>query len=51
MLQGTNIVFGGDVDIDEKYVAPTVLGDVKKDDPVMREEIFGPILPVIKVST
>jgi len=43
-------VVGGTADRDDKYIAPTVLAGVKPDAPVMDEEIFGPILPVIKVS-
>ncbi|OQR79355.1 aldehyde dehydrogenase [Tropilaelaps mercedesae] len=49
MIQGANVVLGGEVNPNERYVAPTILGDVKKDDAIMKEEIFGPILPIIKV--
>ena len=42
------IVFGGSVDMDKKYISPTLLMDVKLDDAVMQEELFGPILPIIK---
>lgn len=35
----------------ERYLAPTVLRDVAPDSPVMREEIFGPILPIIEVTS
>lgn len=45
--QGYEVVCGGEVDIEERYVAPTVLRNVQPDAAVMREEIFGPILPVI----
>lgn len=34
-------------DAEDLYVAPTILTDVSWEDPVMQEEIFGPILPVI----
>ena len=34
----------------ERYIAPTILTDVDVNAPVMREEIFGPILPVLKVD-
>ena len=44
------IAFGGDFDREERYLAPTVLRDVSIDDPVMGEEIFGPILPIVTVS-
>ncbi|MBU1098365.1 MAG: aldehyde dehydrogenase [Bacteroidetes bacterium] len=46
MLHG-KIVFGGEVDINEKYLSPTIIDDVKTEFPVMQEEIFGPILPVL----
>jgi aldehyde dehydrogenase (NAD+) len=41
------IAIGGKVSEKEKYISPTLLIDVKATDPVMQEEIFGPILPVM----
>ena len=41
------VVFGGEVNVEERYIAPTVLIDVEADSLIMREEIFGPILPVL----
>jgi aldehyde dehydrogenase (NAD+) len=41
------IVTGGKIDAENTYVAPTVIKDIKPDDPVMQEEVFGPVLPVI----
>ncbi|MEE2788537.1 MAG: aldehyde dehydrogenase family protein [Myxococcota bacterium] len=41
---------GGTGDADTLYIAPTVLTGVSHDSPVMAEEIFGPILPVLKVD-
>jgi aldehyde dehydrogenase (NAD+) len=49
LLAGGRVVTGGGTDRDAKYIAPTVLADVPPDAPVMAEEIFGPILPVIAV--
>ena len=46
-LANGRILFGGQHDAAERYIAPTVLTDVSLDSPVMQEEIFGPILPVI----
>jgi aldehyde dehydrogenase (NAD+) len=43
-------VVGGTSDRSERYLAPTVLAGVKPDAPVMEDEIFGPILPVLPVS-
>jgi aldehyde dehydrogenase (NAD+) len=47
LLKAGTIHSGGDVDIKEKYIAPTIIDDIKPEDPVMQEEIFGPILPVM----
>lgn len=44
------ILWGGQYDADDLYIAPTVLADVPADAPVMQEEIFGPILPVLEVA-
>ncbi len=41
------VVFGGDTDAEERYFGPTVLDNVSPDSPVMQEEIFGPIFPVL----
>jgi aldehyde dehydrogenase (NAD+) len=46
LLHG-KIVMGGDMDDDEKYIAPTLIDEVQPDFPVMQEEIFGPILPIM----
>lgn len=42
------IVFGGVVDFEQRYISPTIMKDVTLTDMVMEDEIFGPILPVIK---
>lgn len=42
------IAIGGQIDKSDRYIAPTVVINVKHDDPsLMGDEIFGPILPVI----
>lgn len=46
LADGT-IYHGGDYDKSERYLAPTILTDVRVDSAVMTEEIFGPIFPVI----
>lgn len=45
------VAIGGDSDADTRYIAPTVLTGVAADDVVMDEEIFGPILPVLRVDS
>ncbi|KAH9478226.1 Aldehyde dehydrogenase family 3 member A2 [Psilocybe cubensis] len=45
------IAFGGEINKDSKYIAPTVVTDVKADDSLMSEEIFGPVLPIVPVDS
>lgn len=47
LLQHGTITFGGEVVASEKYIAPTIIDDVEPGFPIMQEEIFGPILPVL----
>ena len=49
LLDSGEVVAGGRVDREDLYMAPTVLGNVDPSSPVMAEEIFGPILPVVSV--
>jgi aldehyde dehydrogenase (NAD+) len=51
VAEGATVVAGGATDAADRYVAPTILTDVRPDAPVMREEIFGPILPVLPVRS
>jgi acyl-CoA reductase-like NAD-dependent aldehyde dehydrogenase len=44
---GLRLVSGGRYDADKRYLEPTVVTDIPEHAPVMNEEIFGPILPVI----
>ena len=44
---GARVEVGGETDAAERYVAPTVLSGVGWEMPVMAEEIFGPVLPVL----
>jgi aldehyde dehydrogenase (NAD+) len=43
-------MFGGQHDRTTRYIAPTVLADVSPDEPVMQEERFGPVLPILEVG-
>ena len=49
--EGHEIVIGGQVDEARMKLAPTVILNPDIDTPVMQEEIFGPVLPVIEVSS
>ncbi len=46
-LTNGSIISGGQTDRQDLYIAPTLLDDIAWDDPIMQDEIFGPVLPVI----
>lgn len=47
LINSGKVVIGGSVDESRRFIEPTVLVDVSPDSPVMNEEIFGPVLPVL----
>tara|TARA_B100000795_G_scaffold269896_1_gene260985 strand:+ start:1525 stop:2889 length:1365 start_codon:yes stop_codon:yes gene_type:complete len=51
MLDSTKIYHGGDTDREQRYIAPTLMHNISFEDAIMQEEIFGPILPVIKYKS
>jgi len=46
--KGANIAWGGESDKTQRFLHPTILTDVPEDALAMQEEIFGPILPILK---
>lgn len=46
LIAGETVLYGGENDGAEK-IAPTLLDNITKGSPIMQEEIFGPILPII----
>jgi aldehyde dehydrogenase (NAD+) len=50
LLESGTVVVGGQVDRADRYVAPTILRDVPPEAPIMQDEIFGPILPILPVA-
>lgn len=50
LLESGTAVVGGEHDASTRYLAPTVLRDVMPESPVMQEEIFGPVLPILSVN-
>ncbi|MGB3724651.1 MAG: aldehyde dehydrogenase family protein [Glaciecola sp.] len=49
-LEDQNVVFGGKVDIENKYISPTIVVNPDVNSPLMQEEIFGPIIPIVSFS-
>ncbi|KMQ50749.1 betaine aldehyde dehydrogenase [Chitinispirillum alkaliphilum] len=51
LIDCKKVVHGGTTDPEDKFIAPTIMTNVSLDDPVMKEEVFGPILPVLTYTT
>lgn len=47
LIEPKKVLFGGETDIDSRYIAPTLIEEDNLDSALMSEEIFGPILPII----
>lgn len=50
LLDKGTILTGGKTDPSQNYISPTIIDNIEWEDPVMQDEIFGPILPVIEFS-
>ncbi|XP_034289582.1 aldehyde dehydrogenase family 3 member B1 [Pantherophis guttatus] len=50
LLECGRVAIGGETDECERYIAPTVMADVKEWMPIMQEEVLGPILPIFNVG-
>lgn len=51
LLQNETIIFGGKNTADDFYIAPTLIDEPKLDSSIMKEEIFGPILPLLSYES
>ena len=47
MLEGVPVAFGGEYNIDECYISPTIVDNPSLESNLMQDEIFGPILPIL----
>ena len=47
LMTDTHVLQGGDIDEADRYIAPTIVDEVDWEHPIMKEEIFGPILPIM----
>ena len=50
LLQGNQILFGGQTDKTDCYIAPTILDEPALTSAIMAEEIFGPLLPILSYT-
>lgn len=47
----SKVIFGGEYNIEEKYIAPTIVLNATYEDASMQEELFGPIVPVMEYES
>jgi aldehyde dehydrogenase (NAD+) len=50
LMAGQEVAFGGATQAEDCYIEPTVLRNVSPDSPIMEAEIFGPVLPVLRIK-
>lgn len=50
LLKDGRCVMGGRWDQSDRYIAPSLMVDVPETSPLLKEEIFGPILPIIGID-
>ena len=51
MLEGVDVIYGGDIKKEDCYLSPTLIDEPSLESPVMADEIFGPILPILEYET
>ena len=51
MIEREKVIFGGETDANKLFISPTLIEEPALDSPVMKEEIFGPILPILTYET
>jgi len=50
LIEQEKVVVGGQFDIEQRYIAPTVMANIELSDAIMQQEIFGPVLPVMSFT-
>ncbi len=50
-LNNGTLIYGGNYNKSTRYIEPTILDNIKEEDAVMQEEIFGPIMPVLEFES
>jgi acyl-CoA reductase-like NAD-dependent aldehyde dehydrogenase len=51
MIEEDKVFFGGQTNIEDHYIAPTLIDESNPDSLIMQEEIFGPLLPILSYET
>lgn len=51
LIDPSKVFYGGEINSDILYISPTILHKVSPDEEIMKDEIFGPVLPVLEYDT
>ena len=51
MIKSSNVIFGGEIDLENNYISPTLIDEPNLNDKVMQDEIFGPVLPILSYNS
>jgi aldehyde dehydrogenase (NAD+) len=51
MIEPNKVIFGGQTDAKNLYIAPTLIDEPNIESNIMQEEIFGPLLPILTYKT
>jgi aldehyde dehydrogenase (NAD+) len=51
MIEYEKVIFGGQTDESDCYIAPTLINEYDIDSLIMKDEIFGPLLPILEYSS
>lgn len=51
LLEDQDVVYGGQYNMANRYFEPTIINNVSESSLVMKDEIFGPLLPILTVNT
>src|SRR5699024_616797 len=51
LIETDKVVFGGNYNKDNLHISPTIMDNIDWNNPVMEDEIFGPLLPILEYQT
>lgn len=51
MIEADKVIFGGQTNEKEHYISPTLIQETDLDSAIMKEEIFGPLLPILSYQS
>jgi aldehyde dehydrogenase (NAD+) len=51
MIEPEKVIFGGQTDEKNRYISPTLIDESSLDSPIMKDEIFGPLLPILSYES